>query len=480
MSLRPVPALVCTLSIVCVLWTAGCDRKTVKEPIARNVVLVVIDTLRADRLGCYGYPRPTSPTIDALARSGRVYVDNRAQGTVTITSMISMMTGLYVTEQEEVLPPYRRLLAERVAASGRETVAVAGNQVLFGNRGFHRGFDEFHPIRGGRSGMVVDEFRQWLTPQRAGSKDGFFAWLHFMDPHTPYNPPPHLAARFATDHPMEDELVAFWRDEVAAVERTLGRESGSTGGEAAIPLMLRDNNLYDAEVASADEGVKSLLAALRDAGCLDDTLIILAADHGEELYERVGYEEETRRLLRKKKTPPIAKRFFAFGHGWSFDDSAWRTPLILAGPGIEPGGVVESLTANLDIFPTVLDAFGITYGEDVLGHSLLEGKPVDRQFVFGYTNDMIGVRHVDGEKFVDHRARVAKNDLARSSATTSELFDLTDDPAGRDNLATSASDRVERYRSLIAGWRKTHSRTTDTTLTDEDIRALTELGYIDG
>ena len=456
-----------------------------KEPPAgrfKHVVLVVVDTLRADRLGCYGYPRDTSPNIDALAARGTRYADARPQGSVTIASMISMMTGLYVTHREEVLPRYARTLAERVADTGRRTAAFAGNQNLTGDRGFQRGFDTFEPIHGGRGRHIVKAYGEWLRANiDSVRRDGSFVWLHMMDPHAPYKPMPEHRERFLTTRHDVRELVASWRRDLQEGGRIVGSTPDPATVNAAFARMIEVHSLYDAEVASADAAVGQLVELLRDTGLERDTLVIFASDHGEELYEQLRYPEELRmELSRGELAHP--EKYFANGHGWSFRETAWRTPLIVVGEGLPRGHVEETLTANLDLFPTILEAVGVEPTPELPGQSLLDGPPRGRSHVLAYTNEMIAVKDKDGSKYVDRTDRLARyeNLYHDKDGDPDELVDVTAWRGDWKNLAPDRQERVQRYRELIRRWRQEHRRSVDTTVSDADAEALRELGYIGG
>lgn len=147
---RIAPGAALSISLVAALFSA-CAESAPEPERPRNVLLFVVDTLRADRLGCYGYERPTSPAIDTFARGGMLFQRNHSQACWTVPSMISMMSGLYVATEEQVLPE-SPVLAELLRAKGRTTAAFVGNRTLTNDRGFQRGFDHFVGPRPGGDG----------------------------------------------------------------------------------------------------------------------------------------------------------------------------------------------------------------------------------------------------------------------------------------------------------------------------------------
>lgn len=445
----------------------------------RNVILLVVDTLRADRLGCYGYARDTTPNLNQMAKAGTLYRDHRPQGVITIPSMISMMSGLYVAGPEEVLPEYQPTLAELIQRAEFKTVGLAGNKNLTDDRGFDRGFDSFERVEGGRGHVIVRKFKTWYNQNKdsAEKAGGFFAWLHFMDPHSPYSPDPDLKKKFDTPRPDQAELVKRWREYYPEVAK-LGSNPPSL--QKFMHQMIEVNNLYDAEVASTDRAIGALRKFLRDRGLDKNTLLIVASDHGEQLYEARRYAEDVRRMtnLGRSQSPTC---YFDYGHGTSFREESWRTPLIIDGPGFEENAEITTLTANLDLMPTVLDYFGVRTPPNIQGFSLYSETPPARDHVFGYTSDVYVVKDADGRKYIDRTDRLGiyrgAERLPKEDGEPYEIYRLED---GEDkNLAPETPDGVTAFRRLLTKFQGENDREKNTTLTPEDIQALKELGYLD-
>jgi choline-sulfatase len=361
-----------------------------------NVLLVSIDTLRADRVGAYGYGAAQTPAIDALARRGLRFANATSVGVLTLPAHTSLMTGTFpayhgVRDNGGFYVDDRHTtLAEMLKERGYRTGAFVGAFVLdrrWGlDQGFDRYFDEFDLSAAGpgmdtiqRSGRdVVDRALAWLVED---ADRPFFAWVHLYDPHAPYLAPPAFRARF--------------------------------------PQTLQ--GAYDAEVAAADAEVGRLVEALHRDGRLDDTLIVVTGDHGESLGE---HGEQA--------------------HGFFLYDAAVQVPLVIAGPEIS-SRVVPDQVRLVDVMPTILERLQIPAPAEVQGHSLLaaaRGEPVDRlalaetwypRYHYGWS-ELVAVR--EGRyKFV--------------RAPRRELYDLQTDPGERVNLADVHPQRADALERAL-------------------------------
>lgn len=482
------------LGALLLVFATSCGRTDAPPPV-RNVILFVVDTLRADRLHCYGYPRDITPNIDRLAEMGTLYENVRPQGSNTRYSMLSMLSGLYVTTEEERMPKGHPTLAERVRETGRLTSAFIGNVTLVrGTRGFDRGFDhvEGAEIAGrddkidGDAGAMVSKFRMWYeaSQERIADSPGFFSWIHVMDPHIPYVATPDDRRAAAGPLPMEDFLRQTWESTPGPFLSYLDERQRNRLEEAEQD-MLRTNQLYDAELVGLDHSVGALLKYLDRKGELDDTLIVFASDHGELLYERLKYPEEIRSWFRRVRDPSrrTLEELHFCGHGWSFHEPQWRTPLILVGPGIPAGARQTGLVANLDIYPTVLEACGIPVPPNLPGYSLYGGTDGRHKEVFAYSLHTSAVIDHRGWKYVDRRDRLREmlepEDVdPEADGPAIELYNLAEDPLEQNNLYEKLPKEAEYFAKLIERWRREHAREVDTTLTEADIEALRQLGYV--
>lgn len=444
----------------------------------RNVVLFVCDTLRADRLGCYGHERDTSPNVDALAANGRLYQRNYSQGCWTVPSMISMFSGRYVFDEEQALPDLPTL-AEHLADASVYTAAFVGNDVLTGRRGFQRGFAEFHrpPLAGKRATRMIDFFQRWWFEQSADLElaEQRFFWFQAFDPHTPFEPDLRVTPSWS-----ERADSRFYRERSRSLvsEARANVVEGSLDFAAAVRHMSADSLAYDGEVLGMDRGFGQLLEFLADQGELEDTLILFAADHGEKLYEHPLYPQEKQLKLDAHGGYPLGVAdLLTFRHRAFFRDELWNTPLILQGPGVAPGVVVEELSSNLDLYPTICAAFGVEPPAGVEGRNLLAKRvpSLDRVHAYGFGTEAL--IEADGLKFISHDPE--RYLLETNEARPVELLDLRADPDEREDFAGERSGQVERLNGLLEDWRERVERPFVDVIDKGEEQALQALGYLD-
>lgn len=329
---------------------AGASEGSATAPAERpNLVLFVVDTLRADHLGCYGYARPTSPRLDEFARESVRFAEARAQSSWTKPAMATLLTGLYpvthgAERRNQGIAPEVRTLAERLSAAGYETAMLTTNPTVVEKFGFGRGFDHFeyvHQLQG-RKRRSVDSAEMhraavaWLDGRAAPGRP-FFLVVHTLDPHDPYRPQEPYRSRFA---PGVDVAAAccFRGERLAAL----------TAEQAAIRR--RDSMaLYDGEIAQNDASFGRLVDDLRARGLLDRSAVVFTADHGEEFHEHGGWR-----------------------HAESLFEEVLRVPLVVRLPGDAPAGVTVADPADqIDIAPTLLDLAGVAAPPELPGASLL-------------------------------------------------------------------------------------------------------------
>ena len=262
-----------------------------RPPVPPNVVLIVLDTVRADHLSLYGHPVATSPRLEALARGATVYTRATAAASWTVPSHASMFTGRFAfehgahtlklprhredgeTEAVRPLDPGYLTLAEALAEMGYQTAAVVANAGFLNPRwGLDQGFERY-VVQRGRAHVVNTRVRQWLNEERAKDRP-FFLFVNYMDAHDPYNSAPREG--------LVPRPVTY--DRGAAVEE-LYRVAMPGDREVPADLVQRVSDQYDTALANLDEEVGALLLALRNRGLLDDALVIVTSDHGEYLGE---------------------------------------------------------------------------------------------------------------------------------------------------------------------------------------------------
>ncbi len=343
------------------LALVGCAKAPAGDPgkdPPRLVVLLVVDALRPDHLGCYGYPKPTSPAIDAFAASSVRFVNAFAASSWTKPSIPSLLTGTLPSvhgvlegssEDEEgritsdVLPAEALTLAEALAGAGYRTAAFVQNAQLKPFLGFDQGFDLYREGVGDAA-AIHGAFLDWLAGERRREKAArLFAYLHVLDVHWPYSPPEGAARLFP--------LPAGARDLSTAAQRELrdrvndGRQALSEVDREAIRA------LYDACVRGYDEEFRGLLGALAALGELEGALVLVTADHGEE------FGEQGR-----------------LGHGHSLSDALLRVPILVKLPHAASGRVDPSLVSHLDVFPTIAAACGATVAHHLPGRDLFSPR----------------------------------------------------------------------------------------------------------
>jgi arylsulfatase A-like enzyme len=323
-----------------------------------NLLLIAIDTLRADHLGCYGYHRETSPALDAFASQGVLFeklyapaVPTHPSYTTTYTGQHSITHGIVTHCGRASLSPQAPFLPELLQQAGYTTCAVDNLSSM--RPWFGRGYEFYidpssrHPHR---HAVTCEEINARALPWlRAHAREQFFLFVHYWDPHTPYLPPGRYRDLFYDGDPTDPA-----RDSLAPMRKQLFWEWWS--GDCwfgQLPQPLRDAeyvvSLYDGEIRYADDGVGELLDALADTGVADDTLALVFADHGENMYHH-GVFFDHHGLYEGNLHVPLAARW----------------PARLAG-----GRRVSHLVQHVDLAPTLLDACGVEMPATMEGRSLL-------------------------------------------------------------------------------------------------------------
>ncbi len=319
-------------------------------PRTPSVLLVSIDTLRPDRLGCYGSPRRVSPEIDRFAASADLFESCVSASSWTLPAHVSMFTGVApslhrVTADERRLGASRATLAEILRREGHATAAFVTHYYLTGDYGLDRGFESFTYRQDQPAADVCARAAEWLGEN---AHRPFFLFVHLFDPHWNYNPPPGFVGAVAGadappyEGPVDGSLEAMqpWIEPRIAVP------------EADLSRAL---DLYDAEIAGVDAALGGLFAALDSLGLSEQTLVVVTSDHGEEFRDHGS-----------------------FGHGHSLYEEAVRVPLIVRAPGA--GGAIRSdPAATIDIAPTILAWAGVAgEGERAAGAKGASAAASDR------------------------------------------------------------------------------------------------------
>ncbi|MCE9595215.1 MAG: sulfatase [Planctomycetes bacterium] len=433
-------------------------RESSAPPRRPDVVLVVIDTLRADRLSCYGYPRATSPFIDSLARRGALFEDVTCQFSWTRPSMVSLLEGRYLTAYRDALEPSVPTLAEVFHGAGYRTVGLVANGLLSPTAGFARGFDHYDSHNSSEATQVYSDFLRdlgelsadlWgpldaaLAVDAEGRRPPLFLYLHVMDVHDPYDPYPEFDASLpvAQTAPVAPE---GWQ------AATFGAKHADAKDVDVELAELRDERgRYDQGIRHTDAELERVFARLGELGVLEHTVIALAADHGEGLWEHVAPNSDA------ELAQFAPKEFFYQRHGASQFQEVLATPLIVLGPGVPSGRRVAEPVENVDLFPTLMELCDLAPPAGLHGRSLLarlelsRASEAHRDFVFSYGVHGNSVREIaTGLKLIVPRGR------ALVVGQEFQLFDLRADPDERNDLAHARPADVKRLMGAFRAWEK--------------------------
>ncbi len=474
---------VALLSLVGLLASSCESPPAIVAPAPPNLLLISIETFRADRLRANGYRRRTTPNLDRLAREGANFRQAIAQAPFTLPSLATMMTGLTpplhgVRNHPATLSPELTTLAEHLEQSGYRTAAMTRHSWLRRKSGFDQGFAEYHNNKfsaglDARSLSLAAE--DWL---RAQGGEPFFLWLHFIDPHLPYTPGYPYSTLWNGDH-RDDSQVKHLRSMMRReLETFLPTPYADLSGGPYLDLVLRyypDNealldlvlrrrprgeiffgkvqyseqslqevrNLYDGTVLYTDDNLARVLAALGDLGLEDNTLVAVVGDHGESLGEHDLF----------------------FTHDFSLYDEVLRVPLILRMPGrIPPGTVVDQQVRLADLAPTFLDLLGADAMERAEGVSLaplMAGESLP--FLPAFAESAPYRRLFPEQSRIYYEGNLGKWRMVRTekwklilipnpTGDIYELYDLESDPAETTNLYEKLPGEAGKLLPLLEGW----------------------------
>jgi len=420
------------------------DQERKKRP---NIVIIWVDALRADHLSCYGYGRKTSPFIDTLADQGALFENCISASSWTKTSGISFFTSQWVSIHGIETPVQRFgeesiTFTEILQKNGYATAAFVQSPFFHPELGFKQGFDYYsYPIMEYDS---LSEFRKIIHfPAKAifpwveaHVGEPFFIWVHLFYPHGTYTPPEPYNRRFVDDHyAVSGRQVPVGEDQLYAYKVIPGYQN--LDGRTDIDYYVSQ---YDGEILFTDSKVKKIVDKLSDLGILDDTLIMISADHGENLGENEYY----------------------FVHTLLYDPVI-RVPLIIRYPPAIPGGSrIPYQVRSVDLAPTIFDILGIPLPDAMVGKSLMpfirQEEKTDRTALsrghslkggFAVDTDTEGARVTSIRVRIKHHMWKLIYHLDRVEASADELYDLTQDPQESTNVIKKSRGTFRFLEKLL-------------------------------
>ena len=447
-----------------------------------NVVLVTVDSLRADHCSSYGYDRETSPNLDALAAEG-VAVDAYANANATRASFPSILTSTYPLAYGgfRYLSDRRTMLGTPLQAAGYATGGFHSNVWLSRDFNYDRGFDRFYDSKSDpglmarlrtflktnldQDGLVygtlqslydrterqagidvgqtykdaetiTDRALEWID----GAPEPFFCWVHYMDVHHPYVPRPEYAAE------MGVEMGIGEREAIRLRRKMLERPDEVTEEERGTLI-----DLYDAEIRYADEQIGRLIGTVRESA--GETAFLCTSDHGEEFYEHGGYS-----------------------HNPSMYEEIIHVPLVLAGEGVGAAGRPDVAVELLDVAPTVHDLAGVDPPDTY------RGRPVPDRIATGESATVVSeTENDDGLRLAVRRD--GWKYIWDQGAGTEELYDLAADPGELEDVVGREPDRRDDLRAHLEAHveelAETNESLPEVRMDAETERRLKDLGYLE-
>jgi len=392
----------------------------------KNVILVTIDALRQNALGCYGNERGLAPFIDSLQDKCIRFTKGQAVGPYTQASFPGLLTSSYYLEygQPKGLAPERVLISEPLQKAGIVTAGFHSNPYLCEFLGWNRGWDVFYDsmqdeveprIPYVRGNIINTKVASWLSSHVGGGEyKPFFLWLHYMDVHEPYMPEKKYVD-------MVDPSITISQDEMYSLfENTLLKRDVSD--PAKVALLKR---LYDVHVREVDTYVQEFFDTLEKLGILRDSVVIITNDHGDEFNEHGGL---------------------------SHDDKMYSElidmPLLIYDPSRDKGEVCDTAVSNADIPPTITHLFGLEPVERFEGHSLLPLADYPERGVYGEAIDQHSKRGGDLDRDIYFYRQKDLKVIYRANSDSWEMYDLKEDPGELNNIVET-SPQAEAMKSKL-------------------------------
>ncbi len=471
-----------------------------EEPAIRHVVLISLDTTRADHLGCYGNQTVQTPALDALAAEGTLFRHAYAAAPTTLASHTSLMTGQYprvhgVPRNGFQIHPDNETLAEALSSAGFRCAAFLGSYALESIFGFDQGFDHFDEDfdlefdhrrfdqSQRRASQVTDAALEYLEDW--DGRDRLFLFVHYFDAHTPYDPPAPYNTMYGASVESSDQLdisEAVEAHQEAAVGQRPG--FGFVLKHGLSPVLLKaaqgeplgkDRDLaalYAGEVSYQDEHIGRLLDSLRERQILQEALVIVTADHGETFWEHGDF----------------------WNHGLWVYDTTVRVPLLVRIPGVSSARQIDQPVATVDVVPTVRELLGLS-SRPMDGRSLvplLQGQEEPPWPVFSEATQPRSARIESGQDW--HNALKPKcvrrgpwKYILAPYLRMEELYHLDRDPGETQNLLENPDEEARRVREELRehlrAWEEARTplpSVFNPTQSNEVVEQLKALGYLAG
>jgi arylsulfatase A-like enzyme len=465
------------------LWQAmGCSAEPPAADRPQNLIVISIDTLRADHMSLHGYPRPTTPRIDAFAGRAATFDRAIAPWPKTVPSMVAIFnsryphsTGIMYGSRGQYIPDEELMLAEIAGRHGLATAAVVSNAVLGSATNFSQGFDSyietykeespFEPEYR-NSANSVTAYARLLLRQNAGSP--FFLWVHYVDPHATYEPPDQYAEPFMNDGMYDPTELRLNEDNGNFHGGVAGRYWRRNGEQSELGWYVAN---YDGEIAFTDDQIGLLLDEVEQMGLLDNTAVMITADHGESLGEH---------------------QYF-FEHGWFPYNACGWIPWVVYWPDMpSPGQRIAYPSSLLNLVPTVNEIMGWQveaaefHGKSVVPVITGEVESADpyivieggegglkwHEFLRAVQDERWKLVYVPSERY-----------QGMMQGTELELYDVIADPMETQNLADFEPDIVTRLKRELARIISTTGPIKEAPgrqprYSEEELRSLRSLGYI--
>ncbi|MEE8409642.1 MAG: sulfatase [Myxococcota bacterium] len=430
-----------------------------------GLLLITIDTLRADYLSCYGHARILTPSFDRLASGGVLFRQAISQSTTTTPSHASIMTGLYLQDHNvysnfEALGNGPRTMAEIFVGRGFSTFAIVNMRHLNAEvANLAQGFQTFIPsgyFR--RANKTIDRALEWLEQN---GEHPFFAWIHLADVHTPYMPPPPYDRFYYDDDerdPRKRSLIRIWPllpDHMSDHPFFRAWLNGITDVDWVFAQ-------YQGSVTYVDDEIGRLLDSLEGMDLLHRTAIIITSDHGESLGEHEMY----------------------FVHTGLYEQTS-HVPLITYFPGSGRQGVqVRDVVESVDILPTALEYFDIPVPANIRGKSmwpLIRGQVVqERVALIEHAGRNLVALRSDRFKYIKHLRNLHIQPAYPFLDGKEELYDLKNDPLERTDLSGALANVMRVFRKELSRRRtqRLDLATGEAEIDQETVEVLRALGYV--